>query len=371
MTITALAFLILAALPASADHNRTDEQGRKQGHWVEVYMDYTDLSAPHEHRGEGSYVDGKRQGHWVERHTDGSAVGEGPYMDDKKQGHWIERFADGSVQEGPYVNDKAHGYWVARGVDGTLAQGSYVNGKMHGHWVLRNDDSDVEKGHFVDDKRHGQWVLRRANGDVIKMCYESGDEVDCSVSVNPKFVVEGEILHYNTELAPKAEEREIRDDDLDYFDKVLKENPNIKVVYLTSWGGDVEAANEIASLIIDYELNTHTVDICFSACPTIFLGGEKRTLQRGSKIGFHRSWWPIDGLKAYYEDNKETEGWKDVFSFAAWVHEYTQDEIYRDFRFLLERGVAPLFAIETLQEGPEGGWYPRRKELREANFLTE
>ena len=188
---------------------------------------------------------------------------------------------------------------------------------------------------------------------------------------NSKFVVESRILYYNTELAPNEDEQEITFDDLDVFDKVLKENPDIKVVYLTSWGGDVETSYEIADLIIDYGLETHVVGICFSGCTTLLLSGKKRTLEKGSKVGFHRSWWDVDLMKDYYEENKEYQEWGSVFEFAAWVHEDAQEEIYKDFEFLLERGVDPLFAIKTLKADADDDWYPRRKELLDANFLTE
>ena len=188
---------------------------------------------------------------------------------------------------------------------------------------------------------------------------------------NPKFVVENRILHYNTELATKEENQVITFDDIDVFDKVLKENPNIKVVHLTSWGGDIESSYEIADLIIDYDLDTHVVDICFSGCTTLLLGGKRRTLEKGSKVGFHRSWWDVDLMKDYYEENKEYEGWGNIFEFAAWIHEDAQEEIYKDFEFLLERGIDPLFSIKTLKAEKNDGWYPRRKELLNANFLTE
>ena len=39
---------------------------------------------------------GRRQGYWVLRSADGD-VQEGLFMDDKRRGHWVERFADGDV----------------------------------------------------------------------------------------------------------------------------------------------------------------------------------------------------------------------------------------------------------------------------------
>ena len=105
---------------------------------------------------------------------------------------------------------------------------------------------------------------------------------------NEKFKVEGDVLYYNTDLASEEINQEINWDDVDYFKKVLKDNSGIKTVYITSWGGLIDASVEIADIIIDYELDTHVKEICFSACPIIFLGGEIRTLEKGAKIGFHQ-----------------------------------------------------------------------------------
>lgn len=158
--------------------------------------------------------------------------------------------------------------------------------------------------------------------------------------------------------------------DVSGFKTLLEETPAIKTVYLTSAGGQVESAQGIADILIDYELNTHGVEICFSACTTIFLGGEKRTMERAAKIGFHRSSWG-ESMKAYYEYNQEYYGWRDVWGFAAWVHDDSLNEVYTDLQFLLGRNVAPLFAIKTLRAKSDDGRFPRRKELLGAEFLTE
>lgn len=48
------------------DYNRTDEQGRKQRHWVETEFPENDelLST------EGDYVDGKKHGQWIFQFAD-------------------------------------------------------------------------------------------------------------------------------------------------------------------------------------------------------------------------------------------------------------------------------------------------------------
>ena len=48
-----------------------------------------------------------------------------------------------------------------------------------------------------------------------------------------------------------------------------------------------------------------------------------------------------------------------------------QAEMFIKFEYLLERGVAPRFAIETLKAGSDAMWYPRRKALLGGGVLTE
>ena len=190
---------------------------------------------------------------------------------------------------------------------------------------------------------------------------------------NEKFKVDGEVLHYNTELAVEEINRQIMDEDVEVLLKTLKENPNIKTINLTSWGGYISAAVEMADIIIDFELDTHVKEICFSACPLLLVGGETRTLERGSKIGFHRSSWASDSMKSFYEDKETREiyGWKNEFDFSSWVYDDSQEEIYSQFKYYLERGVSPSFVIETMKARSEDGWYPRRKDLLEANVITK
>ena len=190
---------------------------------------------------------------------------------------------------------------------------------------------------------------------------------------NEKFKVEGEVLHYNTELAVEEINRNIMDEDVEVLLKTLKDNPNIKTINLTSWGGYISAAVEMADIIIDFELDTHVKEICFSACPLLLIGGEKRTLERGSKIGFHRSYWSSDSMRDFYEDKETRENyeWDNEFDFASWVYDESQEDIYSQFKYYLERGVSPSFVIETMRARSEDGWYPRRKELLEAYIITE
>ena len=111
------------------------------------------------------------------------------------------------------------------------------------------------------------------------------------------------------------------------FEAILKESRNITILQLDSAGGEIEAAMHLADVIIDYELDTHIDGDCSSACVLLFLGGEKRSLARGSWIGFHKSSWVSNHIKDYHIKRREDEEWADEYEFAKWLYEDTQKSI--------------------------------------------
>ena len=194
----------------------------------------------------------------------------------------------------------------------------------------------------------------------------------CSeISANEKLRVSGDILYYSTDDAKEELDQEITWDDAESFEAILKENRNINLLQLNSTGGEIEAAMHLADVIIDYELDTHIEGECSSACVLMFLGGEKRSLARGSWIGFHKSSWASNFIKDYYGEWKDQKGWTNEYEFAEWLYEDTQKSILRDLEYLIERGVEPAFAIKTLRADSDDMWYPRRKEMIAAGVITE
>jgi hypothetical protein len=181
-----------------------------------------------------------------------------------------------------------------------------------------------------------------------------------------KFKVEGDRLIYDT-FAPEDEtHREIERGDIDAIKKHLRDNPDIRALQLNSDGGLIYAAAEISDVVIDYNLDTIVSGICSSACTTIFLAGNARSVTRGSKIGFHRSFWSASSMRTYYDSYKEDEDWDTPFEFAEWVQSDAQDQVFHDLEYLIERGVNARFAIKTLKAESDDMWYPRRRELEDA-----
>ena len=208
--------------------------------------------------------------------------------------------------------------------------------------------------------------LLRISPALISLMFATAPLADAN-----KFTINGDIVLYDTSLAEAEKDREINWDDAETLEELLRKNSDVKVLHLESYGGLTEAAQHIADVVIDYELDTYVDGECSSSCVTIFLGGEKRTLARGSWLGFHKTYWSSESMKEYYESEKEEEEWESPFEFSEWVYADTQEQILKDFEYMLERGVTPAFAIKTLRADSDDMSYPRRKELVAAGVVND
>ena len=186
-----------------------------------------------------------------------------------------------------------------------------------------------------------------------------------------KFELNGSTLIYDTSSASNEQEQQITWEDVDELDALLKSEQSIKEIELNSAGGDVDAAFYMAELIIDYELDTNVNGTCESACTLMLLAGERRTVERGSWVGFHQSYWDAPYIQGYFERNKDSKGWSNAFEFASWMYEDTQREVLRNLQYFVERGVDAGFAIKTMKATSDDMRYPRRKELAAAGVIVE
>ena len=185
-----------------------------------------------------------------------------------------------------------------------------------------------------------------------------------------KFKLDGEILFYDTDSAPPGQD-EINWQDVETLVFLLRQQQQIEVLHLNSAGGLIEAAREMADIIIDFELDTRVTDECASDCVTLFLAGESRQLDRGGRLGFHRSSWDAASMEEYYKDARADIGWDSLYEFASWSYEEAQKDVLSEMEYLLERGVDPEFAIKTLRAENADMWFPRRRELTLAGVLSK
>ncbi|MEJ6403646.1 hypothetical protein [Yoonia sp. 2307UL14-13] len=185
-----------------------------------------------------------------------------------------------------------------------------------------------------------------------------------------KFALMGATLIYNSDNATGDAHQEIEGPDIDELRALLRRHSNIRTLQLTSSGGRVWAGNEMARIVLDHALDTRVEVECSSSCVTIFLAGDRRQMTKGSRIGFHQTTWSTNGLRSYYKNWREDENWRTPFDFGSWIYQDTQHETAEHLRYMIDRGVDPLFAIETKMARPEM-WFPTRQELETAGVLRD
>lgn len=128
--------------------------------------------------------------------------------------------------------------------------------------------------------------------------------------------------------------------------KVLAGSPKIRMVALSSPGGRLREASEIARLVRERRLDTYVDTRCESACTFVFLAGRERAATPNARIGFHRP--SFAGVSALGLD-PATEGM---------LATYRDSGIPKDF---LERVAAT--------DGRDM-WYPSPKELEAAGVIN-
>ena len=186
-----------------------------------------------------------------------------------------------------------------------------------------------------------------------------------------KLRVDGATLIYDTTEPGEGEETGIVSDDVDRMLELLRGGNAITRLQLNSGGGEVYPAGQISGIVIDFELDTNIHGDCDSSCVTIFLAGDKRTMSRGSRIGFHQIFWSAKNIESFYQLEREDEGWETPWEFAAWMYLDAQKEVYEHLTYMIDRGVDPGFAVKTMRDPNSGMWRPYRSELLAAGVLTE
>ena len=189
------------------------------------------------------------------------------------------------------------------------------------------------------------------------------------------------IITYSLSLPLVAEEFVIDNNDLvisgakvEDVDKILsllENNENInRVVFNGVYQGGQTDGLEISDLIIDFELDTHIIDYCWGNCIFMFMGGQNRTMAKGSELAINMTGYRLEFIEGIIE-NKDYEVLGSLSEYIVWVDETAREEIIEYFTLLLEQGVKPSFIIESIEKASKENWIPRRKKLLEANILTK
>ena len=205
-----------------------------------------------------------------------------------------------------------------------------------------------------------------------------------SALADTRFTLDSNRLIYNTEfpvdatridpasgLSPADTMGDIAYEDIDTLRALLARHAErIDTLTLTSKGGYIEAAYEMAAIVADYGLKTEVAGECTSACAILFVAGTERRMNRGGRIGLHPSSWGVDAMRSYYQDWRDDSGWIDEFAFAEWVYEEGQRDANKLIAHFLNHGVTADFSVKVVAQGMGTMWYPTRAEMVAAGFLT-
>jgi hypothetical protein len=131
----------------------------------------------------------------------------------------------------------------------------------------------------------------------------------------------------------------------DKFTQALRDNDQLQTVVLNSGGGHYAVGRQMAVLINEHGLDTLTTETCASACTFAYLGGHRRTLQKGGGLGYHSPSGNTDHILAT------------VGAHMAGV--------------LRAANVPDDFIQHVLATPADDVWFPTIDELRQANIVTD
>jgi antitoxin component YwqK of YwqJK toxin-antitoxin module len=237
ITAYLLAFSVAAASQTDMQLNKTDQQGRKQGHWIKKYPDesilydgnfkddhpvgefkryfenqtlksiliYSDdgkkANATIYHQNgfissKGTYVDQMKEGKWqfFSEITKGYLVSEEYYTKNIKNGLSVKFYPDSTIAEKlTYVNDVKQGEWLQYYPSGKVCLKSYyLNGEINGKFEFWYDNGAIEfSGQYKNDSRDGHWVIFNKDGSIkYKLDYISGITKDRQMDIDQSAFLE-------------------------------------------------------------------------------------------------------------------------------------------------------------------------------------
>ena len=127
----------------------------------------------------------------------------------------------------------------------------------------------------------------------------------------------------------------------------LNDNPAVKVLHLTSNGGNVYYARQMQYLVHDRGLTTVVDTHCYSACAFVFLGGVERYLVPGAKLGFHRESAPGES--------------------AAEINMVEES----DAQAMHAMGISSSFVDKVFSTPSSDIWVPSADELKQAHVISD
>lgn len=136
----------------------------------------------------------------------------------------------------------------------------------------------------------------------------------------------------------------------------LRDRSATETLVLSSTGGLLSVASDVARLVQAADLSTRVEGWCLSACTMVFLAGDRPVLAAGGRLGFHRP-----SLGADFDGDRRFDyGFElpDSDPAVAWMRQG-----------LAAAGAAPWFVDKAMSTRHTDMWYPTRDELARSGLL--
>jgi antitoxin component YwqK of YwqJK toxin-antitoxin module len=216
LKIVTIAFLLtisaMATCQTETEINTTDQQGKKQGHWIKKYSNenvmydgfFKDDHPVGEFRryyenktlkslliysgdgkevvatiyhpnsnisSEGTYINEKKEGKWkfFSAFINGYLICEELYSGNLKNGLSLKFYPDSTVAERvTYINDVRQGEWISYYPNGAIClKSNYLNGKINGKFEVWFENGRIEfSGQYKNDARDGLWHIYKDDGTI-------------------------------------------------------------------------------------------------------------------------------------------------------------------------------------------------------------
>ena len=210
--------------------NKTDSQGRKQGHWIKKYPNenamydgyfkddhpvgefrryfddkslksvliYSDdgrkaVATIYHPNGrissKGTYIDQMKEDKWqfFSAFTEGYLISEENYLKNLKNGMSVKFYPDSTIAERlTYLNDIKQGEWIQYYPSGAVSlKSNYMNGKLNGKFEVWFENGNIElSGQYKNDSRDGLWAIYKNDRTVkYKLEYLEGVTKDRQIDI--------------------------------------------------------------------------------------------------------------------------------------------------------------------------------------------
>ena len=199
---------------------------------------------------------------------------------------------------------------------------------------------------------------------VISICFLS-QAIAKTGKAQHRFQIDGKNLYFNSYIAsPDSRMTSIEMRDADTLQRILRLNPSIDNLILTSKGGSLRAAEEMMNTVIEFGLSTTANGPCESACAIIFLAGDKRRVLGEPQLGFHRPTIDGDAELKYLEQYKSIT----LPNYIDRVYEIGQRDVLKMVKLFSQQGISLEFLLKAYSDSII--WYPLNEDLLNSGVIN-